>query len=133
MKRRALPIALFLLALIPGGCGGDTPPASGPGERFIDYYAKEVVLTEKTRLENGDSTLLRARLDSLGESYGMTRSERDSIIGWCRDSLPRWEAFLREVMARLDSTAGRRVTTAPPFPAEDPDEGPDGGNEENPG
>lgn len=97
---QVLSTALLLAAT---GCGGDPALQEPPPPSFADYYAGEIFVIEKTRLEMGDSTTLAARLDSLRRRHGLTEARRDSLLAYCRSSLPGWEAFLREVLARLDA------------------------------
>jgi hypothetical protein len=93
---------LGLVAPLVSGCDGDRTRGDAPPASFAGYYAGEIFLVEKTRIEMGDSALLDRRLDSLRLEYGLTRETRDSLIAYCRDSLPRWEAFLKDVLARLE-------------------------------
>jgi hypothetical protein len=98
-------ISLFaaLLLLSGPGCGSDPPAAGPPPAGFAEYYAGEMFLAEKTKLQRGDSTTLAARLDSLRRRHGLTIRERDSLLSYCQASIPRWEAFLEEVLANLES------------------------------
>jgi hypothetical protein len=84
------------------GCNGDPPPGNPPPAVFADYYAGELVLLEKARLQAGVDTIPGASLDSLQQRYGFTRHQRDSLLAYCQASLPRWESFLRDVLTRLD-------------------------------
>jgi hypothetical protein len=94
---------LLAVCLALAGCGGGkgTPPADAL-DRFPEYYAEELFLTERARLMEADSGMLRRQLDSLGAAYAITGGARDSILGYYRDSLPRWESFLADVARRLD-------------------------------
>jgi hypothetical protein len=115
------PLVTIVVALFPliGGCGRSSVPPAADLEKFKDYYADEVYLTERTRLEGGDTTILNPRLDSLRSRFSISTGKRDTLLGYLQDSLPRWEAFLTDVLQRLeersgapDSTGTGRVRTA---------------------
>lgn len=99
------PLTLLFTALLVSvsGCGGEPPPGDPPPASFADYYAGELFLRERTRLQEGGDSLAGARIDSLRQSYGITERGRDSLLAYCQASLPRWEAFLGDVLARLDA------------------------------
>lgn len=100
------------------GCG-EVPPEDSAGlARFSEYYAGELFLLEKTRLSGGDTLSLRSGLDSLSRHFQITRGERDSLLAYYRDSLPRWEAFLTGVLGKLEERE-RSLRGAGPDPAVD--------------
>lgn len=96
-------LCMGLLLVTGPGCGPDPPAADPPPAGFAEYYAGEIFLVEKGKLQDGDSTSLGARLDSLRRRHGLTVQKRDSLLAYCQASLPRWEAFLGEVLANLES------------------------------
>ncbi len=93
---------LGILTIQIPGCR-EVPPEDAAGlARFTEYYAGELLLLENNRLSGGDTLSLRNGLDSLSRQFDLTRGERDSLLAYYRDSLPRWEAFLTGVLGKLE-------------------------------
>lgn len=95
-------LILGILLLAPG-CG-DAPPAP-PDDlgRFTRYYAGEMFVVERNRIGGGDDGALSGGLDSLRRAHGITRGRRDTLLAYLKDSLPRWEAFLKDVLEELEA------------------------------
>jgi len=113
--RVLIPICVILAVTIPhAGCGEAPAPPDPLAERFRDYYAGEMIQREISRLGGEDEAALEHRLDSLRTRFGFTSEEADSLLNSFRDPLPRWEAFLNDVLKKIeeqdpDSTGGSRT------------------------
>lgn len=95
-------IPLLLLICLPAGCRKSDTTPDPAAEKFQEYYAGELVEREISRLENEPPSRLDSRLDSLRGLYGFSRAQTDSLLGIVRDSLPLWEAFLNDVLEKIE-------------------------------
>ncbi len=106
MNKTTVLTTLIPLLILIEGCGEPTRPPDPVLERFKDYYTAECVQREISRLEGEAPERLTARLDSVRTRFGFSPAERDSLLGAVRDSLPRWEEFLNDVLQRLERREG---------------------------
>jgi hypothetical protein len=104
--KNALPptpaMAILLITLLLTGCGTPNQSPDPAPEPFRGYYAGELVEREISRLENEPQSVLDSRLDSLRHLYGFSRVETDSLLREVRATRPRWEAFLNDVLERIE-------------------------------
>ena len=109
---------LFSMLLLAGsGCRETTAPPASELEGFKEYFAGEIYLTERARLGGSDSSALPVQLDSLRAQFNISPGGRDSLLRYYRDSLPRWERFLTEVLQRLEDRGRKLRKDRPAFPA----------------
>lgn len=98
---------ILALSLLFPACQEAEPPPRHDRRAFVTYYAGEIVLAERARLEGLDSAGAAAARSRLLARHNLTAGSRDTLVAWYRDSLPRWEAFLTEVLRELDERAPR--------------------------
>ncbi len=96
----ALPF--ILITYVFTGCGSPVQPPKPAPESFVDYYAGELVAREMARLQNEPQTVLDSRLDSLRNLYGLSRAQTDSLLEEVRSTITGWEAFLNDVLERIE-------------------------------
>jgi len=106
MNKTSVLTVFILLPVLIQGCAEPARPPDPVLERFKDYYTAECVQREISRLEGETPERLAARLDSVRSRFGFSSGERDSLLGAARDSLPRWEEFLNDVLQRLERREG---------------------------
>jgi len=114
------PLPGLLFALILSGCGEPSPPSNPVEEKFKDFYAAEMVEREISRLKAEDQARLEKRLDSLRIVFGFSAAETDSLLTAMRDTLPRWEAFLDDVLKRVGERERRLTPDDRPPPGDRP-------------
>jgi len=95
-------IFFLIFTLQFSGCGDPAPRPDPVEERFKEYYAGETIQREISRLGDENLDTLESRLESIRTRFGFSAAETDSLLGAVRESLPRWEAFLNDVLGRIE-------------------------------
>lgn len=105
--RRNVTLALFAVhfagVLAGVSCSNPRPRAPAiPEERFVDFYARLLIVQEEGKLKRVDPATASVATDSLYSGFGLTRDRVRTELEYYRDDLARWRGLFENVIHRLE-------------------------------
>jgi hypothetical protein len=78
------------------------PSPKIPADRFINYYASSLIISQEEKLSGHDSTVTRHRIDSLQRWYKFSQKDVEKTIEYFHGDLNRWKELNLMVTKRIE-------------------------------
>ena len=82
-----------------------------PEEKFVSVYGDMVVINDVEKMTKADSAHNRRQIDSVFQSYSVTRDQFQRTVDYYNSDLEQWGGILEKVSKRLEALQALKDST----------------------